>query len=118
MSSVSFFRVSVCSSGISIKAERSECNLQFFACDCSFVSPTGCVNCICTNYIFNLVYNFCRLMVVPKPWKRTFFTNLALMEQDLFVTNPTMAGVLDLWYKSYGYVATISLICFGTVPPL
>lgn len=26
------------------------------------------------------------------------------MEHSLFVTNPTMSGVLDLWYKSFGYV--------------
>ena len=26
------------------------------------------------------------------------------MEHDLFVTNATMSGVLDLWYKSFGYV--------------
>ena len=43
-----------------------------------------------------------RLMQVPKPWKKSFFASRSIMEQDLLVTNPTMAGVLDLWYRSFG----------------
>ncbi|KXJ28065.1 dynein heavy chain 7, axonemal [Exaiptasia diaphana] len=41
------------------------------------------------------------LMQVPKPWFRSYLSSKGAMEQDLFVTNPTMAGVLDLWHKAF-----------------
>lgn len=41
-------------------------------------------------------------MQVPKPWYRSYVTAKAAMQQDLFGTNPTMAAVLDLWYKTFG----------------
>ena len=43
-----------------------------------------------------------RLMQVPKPWYRSYVNAKASMEQDLFVTNPTMAAVLELWHKTFG----------------
>ncbi|EDO45806.1 predicted protein [Nematostella vectensis] len=39
---------------------------------------------------------------VPKPWYKSYLMASAAIEQDLFVTNPTMAGVLDLWHKTFG----------------
>ena len=50
--------------------------------------------------VINTIHS--RLMQVPKPWKKSFFVCHAIMEQDLLVTNPTMAGVLDLWHRSFG----------------
>ena len=47
-------------------------------------------------------YESTRLMQVPKPWYRSYVTAKAAMQQDLFGTNPTMAAVLDLWYKTFG----------------
>jgi len=48
------------------------------------------------------------LMQVPKPWKKSFFASRSIMEQDLLVTNPTMAGVLDLWYRSFGNLCLVN----------
>ena len=52
--------------------------------------------------LFDCLFVCVRLMQVPKPWFRSYVTSKNAMEQDLFVTNLTMAGVLDLWYKSFG----------------
>ena len=49
-------------------------------------------------------------MQVPKPWYRSYLSAKAAMQQDLFGTNPTMAAVLDLWHKTFGYVEIISKI--------
>ena len=49
-------------------------------------------------------------MQVPKPWYRSYLSAKAAMQQDLFGTNPTMAAVLDLWHKTFGYVEIISEI--------
>lgn len=51
-------------------------------------------------------------MQVPKPWYRSYLSAKAAMQQDLFGTNPTMAAVLDLWHKTFGYVEIISKISF------
>ena len=48
-------------------------------------------------------------MQVPKPWYRSYVTAKAAMQQDLFGTNPTMAAVLDLWYKTFGWVKKVKI---------
>lgn len=45
---------------------------------------------------------------MPKPWYRSYLSAKAAMQQDLFGTNPTMAAVLDLWHKTFGYNPVIT----------
>lgn len=47
------------------------------------------------------------MMQVPKPWKKSFLTACARIEQDLYITNPTMAAVLNLWHRNYGELTLI-----------
>lgn len=49
------------------------------------------------------------LMLVPKPWYRSYVTAKAAMQQDLFGTNPTMAAVLDLWHKTFGNLRLVDI---------
>lgn len=42
-----------------------------------------------------------RLMVVPKPWNKTVVAAFASISQTLFVTNPILTQVLNLWYRDY-----------------
>ena len=41
------------------------------------------------------------LEVVPKPWNQTFLAANSAMSETLFVTNPTVAATLRLWYQEY-----------------
>ena len=61
-----------------------------------------CNTLIYTKNVQLMVSQSTRLMQVPKPWYRSYVTAKAAMQQDLFGTNPTMAAVLDLWYKTFG----------------
>lgn len=48
------------------------------------------------------------LDVVPKPWAKSVEASYLAMTQQLFVTNPTLRQVLNLWYKSYSHVRLIN----------
>ncbi len=48
------------------------------------------------------------LEIVPKPWARSVEASYAAMSQLLYVTNPTLRQVLNLWYKSYSQVRLIN----------
>ncbi|CAB4002499.1 dynein heavy chain 7, axonemal-like, partial [Paramuricea clavata] len=50
-----------------------------------------------------------RLAQVPKPWNKSYLSARHAMEHDLFVTNATMSGVLDLWYKSFGSLRLVDV---------
>ena len=52
----------------------------------------------------NIIIVLCRLIQVPKPWYRSYLSAKAVMQQDLFRTNPTMIALLDIWHKTFGYV--------------
>ena len=41
------------------------------------------------------------LLVVPKPWNRSYREALWKMQQHLHVTNPCMCQLLDLWHISF-----------------
>lgn len=43
------------------------------------------------------------LEVVPKPWNQAFLTAGAAMSETLFVTNPTVAAMLRIWYQEYSH---------------
>ncbi|XP_028408947.1 dynein heavy chain 7, axonemal-like [Dendronephthya gigantea] len=49
------------------------------------------------------------LAQVPKPWNKSYLSARLAMEHDLFVTNATMSGVLDLWYKSFGSLRLVDI---------
>lgn len=58
------------------------------------------------------------LDVVPKPWAKTVESSYIAISQRLFVTNPTLRQVLNLWYKSYSQVRLIntkSLLTYNEV---
>ena len=58
------------------------------------------------------------LDIVPKPWARTVEISYRAISQELFLTNPTIRQVLNLWYKSYSnlrLVNTKSLLTHGEV---
>ncbi|RDD45105.1 Dynein heavy chain 7, axonemal, partial [Trichoplax sp. H2] len=46
---------------------------------------------------------------VPKPWAKSYIVGRTVILQELHITNPTMAAVLDLWYKNYGDLRLISV---------
>lgn len=53
------------------------------------------------------------LDVVPKPWAKSVEASYMTMSRTLYVTNPTLRQVLNLWYKSYTnirFVNTMSLL--------
>ncbi|XP_052236951.1 dynein axonemal heavy chain 7-like isoform X2 [Dreissena polymorpha] len=49
------------------------------------------------------------LMVVPKPWNRSYLLGLELMSENLHVTNPCMLQVLDLWHGTFGGLRFIDI---------
>ena len=51
-----------------------------------------------------MIFLINRLEQVPKPWAKSYIVGRTVILQELHVTNPTMAAVLDLWYKEYGLV--------------
>lgn len=58
------------------------------------------------------------LDVVPKPWAKSVEASYITMTQSLYVTNPTLRQVLNLWYKSYTnirFVNTKSLLTHSEV---
>ena len=58
------------------------------------------------------------LDIVPKPWEKSFHASMAEMARSLYVTNPTLRQVLNLWYKSYAqarFINTKSLLTHGEV---
>lgn len=58
------------------------------------------------------------LDIVPKPWAKTVQTSFVAISQLLFVTNPTLRQILNLWYKSYSHVRLVntkSLLTHGEV---
>ncbi len=48
------------------------------------------------------------LDVVPKPWNRSFSAAHVAMSELLFVTNPTLNSVLNLWHRNYGALRLVS----------
>ena len=50
------------------------------------------------------------LAVVPKPWNRSFVMAQEANIDALFITNPCMLKVLELWHDSFRYELSI-LIC-------
>ena len=48
------------------------------------------------------------LSVVPKPWNKSYISATVAMNQQLFVTNPTLNQVLNLWYRKYSSVRLIN----------
>ena len=57
------------------------------------------------------------LDVVPKPWNQNFLAASVAMSEVLFVTNPTLAAVLKLWYQEYThyrYVYTYMCWCYNS----
>ena len=48
------------------------------------------------------------LDVVPKPWNKSFVSALASMGKSLFVTNPTLNQVLNLWYKNFSQLRLVN----------
>lgn len=48
------------------------------------------------------------LDVVPKPWNKSFLSATTVMRQQLFVTNPTLNQVLNLWYPKYSSTRLIN----------
>lgn len=44
------------------------------------------------------------LLVVPKPWNKSFVQAMALARDHLHVTNPCMQQVLQLWHTAFSYV--------------
>lgn len=48
------------------------------------------------------------LDVVPKPWNRSFVTAHTAMRKTLYVTNPTLNQVLNLWYKNFSQLRLVN----------
>ncbi len=48
------------------------------------------------------------LSVVPKPWNRTFVSARDTMYKNLFVTNPALNQVLNLWFSKYSSMRLIN----------
>ena len=48
------------------------------------------------------------LDIVPKPWTKSVITAYSRVSQLLFVTNPTLNAVLNLWYRSYSSVRLVN----------
>lgn len=48
------------------------------------------------------------LDVVPKPWNKNFVSAQAFMGKTLFITNPTLTQVLNLWYKSFSQLRLVN----------
>ena len=48
------------------------------------------------------------LDVVPKPWNKSFVSALMSMGKSLFVTNPTLNQVLNLWYKNFSQLRLVN----------
>lgn len=48
------------------------------------------------------------LDVVPKPWAKSVEASYMAMHHILYVTNPTLRQVLNLWYKSYSNVRLVN----------
>lgn len=48
------------------------------------------------------------LDIVPKPWAKTVESSFITMSHTLYVTNPTLRQVLNLWYKSYSHLRLIN----------
>ncbi len=41
------------------------------------------------------------LNIVPRPWGRSFVSSREALHENLFVTNPTLNQVLNLWFTKY-----------------
>ena len=54
------------------------------------------------------------LDVVPKPWNKSFVSAHALMGKSLFITNPTLNQVLNLWYKNFSQLRLINARALST----
>ena len=48
------------------------------------------------------------LDVVPKPWNKSFVSAHVSMGKSLFITNPTLNQVLNLWYKSFSQLRLVN----------
>lgn len=48
------------------------------------------------------------LDVVPKPWNKSFVSSHASMGKSLFITNPTLNQVLNLWYKNFSQLRLVN----------
>ena len=48
------------------------------------------------------------LDVVPKPWNKSFVSAHASMGKSLFITNPTLNQVLNLWYKNFSQLRLVN----------
>jgi len=50
------------------------------------------------------------LQQVPKPWEDSFYAAYEAIQDKLFITNPTMAAVLNLWHKNYGKLKLVDAV--------
>ncbi len=48
------------------------------------------------------------LNIVPRPWGRSFVSSREALHQSLFVTNPTLNQVLNLWFTKYSSMRLVN----------
>lgn len=48
------------------------------------------------------------LDIVPKPWNKSFVSAHTSMGKTLFITNPTLNQVLNLWYRNFNQLRLVN----------